>query len=188
MKILRLLSSLLIRTNNLFAFNLSMSHSTTTSTHNNLNKKIIEIGLTGSIGMGKSSIANIFKTLGFPVFDSDAVVHSLYAENGEAVPYIKELLPDVIINNTVDRKLLGQHILNNNTLLKQIENIVHPLVKQKRIQYRNNTINNNYLFIIYDIPLLYETNQQDDFDYIIVVTASLSTQKARVLARPGIYI
>jgi dephospho-CoA kinase len=137
--------------------------------------------------MGKSTISNQFKRLGFKVFDADEVVHQLYACNGKAVELINKVYPDVIVNQTVSRPLLMNKIMNddqhNNTVLKTIEGIVHPLVAQERGRFYDRACNNGELMVIYDIPLLFENNLQSLVDYVIVATANEEEQKKRVLRR-----
>lgn len=147
----------------------------------------ISIVLIGSIGMGKSTISNQFKRLGFKVFDADEVVHQLYACNGKAVDLINKVYPDVIVDQTVSRPLLMNKIMNddqhNNIVLKTIEGIVHPLVAQERDRFYDRACNNGELMVIYDIPLLFENNLQSLVDYVIVATANEEEQKKRVLQR-----
>jgi len=135
--------------------------------------------------MGKSTISNQFKRLGFKVFDADEVVHQLYACNGKAVELINKVYPDVIVNQTVSRPLLMNKIMNDDqhTVLKTIEGIVHPLVAQERDRFYDRACNNGELMVIYDIPLLFENNLQSLVDYVIVATANEEEQKKRVLRR-----
>lgn len=153
----------------------------------NINHHIIylSIVLIGSIGMGKSTISNQFKRLGFKVFDADEVVHQLYACNGKAVELINKVYPDVIVDQTVSRPLLMNKIMNDDqhTVLKTIEGIVHPLVAQERDRFYDRACNNGELMVIYDIPLLFENNLQSLVDYVIVATANEEEQKKRVLRR-----
>jgi len=145
--------------------------------------KPIEIGLTGSIGMGKSTITKQFRRLGFPVFDADDAVHQLYSSNGEAVAPLRSLFPNAIVNDVVDRKELMKYIMQDSSTVKEIEKIVHPLVIAKREKFLIEATERRELLIVYDIPLLFENEYR--FDYTIVVTADPETQKARVLSRPG---
>lgn len=135
--------------------------------------------------MGKSTISNQFKRLGFKVFDADEVVHQLYSCNGKAVELINKVYPDVIVDQTVSRPLLMNKIMNDDqhTVLKTIEGIVHPLVAQERDRFYDRACNNGELMVIYDIPLLFENNLQSLVDYVIVATANEEEQKKRVLRR-----
>ena len=147
--------------------------------------KTLKIGLTGSIGMGKSSISKQFKRLGFPVFDADECVHQLYSKDGKAIESIRSILPDVIIDNAVNRPLLMNKIMNDSMILKHIESIVHPLVIKEREMFYEKLCNEEQFMVIYDIPLLFENRAKYDVDYIIVATANYEEQKKRVLNREG---
>ena len=148
----------------------------------------IQVGLTGSIGMGKSTISNHFRKLGFGVFDADAMVHILYGPGGEAVPLIAKHFPDVVVDNAIDRARLAIHVLDDSSgkdNLKLIEGIVHPLVIQKRQQFYEEARRKGELLVVYDIPLLYENRAAYDVDYILVATAAEETQRERCLSRKG---
>jgi dephospho-CoA kinase len=148
----------------------------------------IRIGLTGSIGMGKSTITKQFRKLGFSVFDADECVHQLYGKGGEAVRMIRDLFPSAISSEeTVDRQELTKLILQNPDNLRAIEKIVHPLVISKREEFTVAASNSKQLIIIYDIPLLFEKLEEykSQIDYIIVVSCSAETQMKRVLSRPN---
>lgn len=147
--------------------------------------KPLQIGLTGSIGMGKTTLSAQFKKLGFSIFDADKEVHNLYLENGGAVEPIRSIYPDVILENSVNRNLLMAKILLDPDVLKQVENIVHPLVAAKRKEFYEKSCREGKFLVVYDIPLLFENLKQYALDYIIVVTACAETQKKRVLSRPG---
>lgn len=147
--------------------------------------RALQVGLTGSIGMGKSTISNHFKAMGFPVFDADATVHALYSVNGAAVEPIRKLFPDAIIDGAVSRPVLGKKIMESSTVLTVLEGIVHPLVAAERRQfYEQANLAGNFM-VIYDIPLLLENPTSQEVDYVLVATASAATQKQRVLDRPG---
>jgi len=150
----------------------------------------LQIGLTGSIGMGKSSISKQFIKLGFQVFDADGTVHKLYSSGGAAVEPIRSLYPDVInvADLSVNRTLLAQKVLQDSSVLKQLELIVHPLVQSERKLFYEKARDNGEIMVIYDIPLLLENPLQNQVDYIIVVTASTETQRNRVLARSNMSI
>jgi len=147
--------------------------------------KPIQIGLTGSIGMGKSTASNHFRSLGFPVFDADTVVHQLYSRNGKAVGPIREIFPEAVVDHGVDRAILSRFVLSNNDALSKLEGIIHPLVADERRLFLENAISERKLAVVYDIPLLLENPTNHSVDYTVVVTASEETQRARVLSRPG---
>ena len=154
--------------------------------NNNVRKSsTLQIGLTGSIGMGKTTISNQFIKLGFPLFDADREVHKLYSVNGAAVPRIQEFYPDVIVDGAVDRNRLSEKIMKDGSVLTVLERIVHPLVVESRSRFYEQACSENRLMVIYDIPLLFENINKYQVDYTIVVTASPEIQKERVLNRPG---
>lgn len=147
---------------------------------------MLKVGLTGSIGMGKSTIGSMFKDLGIGIWSADDCVHILYKKNGHANILIQKEFGEIIDENgDIDRKQLSAIVIDDKAALKKLENIVHPLVKQNREQFIENSKNNNAPYIILDIPLLFETNSQNEFDKIIVVDCDFETQKQRVLARPN---
>ena len=123
--------------------------------------------------------------LGFPVFDADKEVHDMYSAGGEAVEVVRELAPDAIKDNAVCRQSLASKILVNPNLLKDLETSIHPLVTKRRKFFFDKCNNEGYLCAIYDIPLLFEKNYENDFDYVLVVTADAETQQRRVLSRQG---
>jgi len=143
---------------------------------------LIVLGLTGSIGMGKSTTADMFKARSIPVFDADAAVHELY--RGEAVTLIEAAFPGVVRNGAVDRGLLGTEVFNNPEALACLEAIVHPLVRGKRDVFLRNMKAQGHGIVVLDIPLLMET-QAAEVDFILLVTAPESVQRERLLARPG---
>lgn len=141
-----------------------------------------KIGLTGSIGMGKSTVAGFFLKEGVAVWDADAAVHKLYQKNGAGVAAIASIAPTAIVKDAVDRAKLSAEIKSDPSLLKKIEDIIHPLVAQDRTLFIETT---DAQFALCDIPLLFENGMEADFDTIVVVTASADTQRKRVLARDG---
>lgn len=141
------------------------------------------LGLTGSIGMGKSTTAQMFRELGYPVHDADAEVHRLYG--AEAVGPVGALYPDVITNGRIDREKLSVHVVGSPQRLKQLEAIVHPLVRTSEAAFIAAAQAAHHPLVILDIPLLFETGGHKRCDGVVVVTAPADIQRARVLARPG---
>lgn len=144
---------------------------------------MIILGLTGSIGMGKSTTAEMFAAEGIPVNDADKVVHDLYTS--EAVAPIEAAFPGTTQNGKVDRTKLGAWLMANPADFKTLEAIVHPLVRQKEIQFLKLHREQGTPAVLLDIPLLFETGGQGRVDHVIVVSCSKETQTARVMARPG---
>ncbi|MDP3339167.1 dephospho-CoA kinase [Frigidibacter sp.] len=141
------------------------------------------LGLTGSIGMGKSTTAAMFAEAGVPVWDADAAVHRLYAPGGAAVPAIAELHPEAVKDGAVDRAALKDWIAKDPTALGQIERAVHPLVAANREAFLTDAADKP--LVLLDIPLLFETGAEAQMDATLVVSAPPEVQRARVLARPG---
>ncbi len=146
----------------------------------------LRIGLTGSIGMGKSTTAQLFRDEGIAVFDSDAIVHELY--QGAAVEPIAQSFPQVLENGVINRAKLADIVLKNPQALKQVEEIVHPLVWSERDKFFKANQEAGANLVVYDIPLLFEKGVDSSVDVIVVVSATSETQKARVLARPGMTV
>lgn len=144
---------------------------------------MIILGLTGSIGMGKSTTARMFAEEGVPVHDSDAAVHRLYA--GDAAKGLEELFPGTVIDGVVDRKKLGQRVIGNPEALRKLENYIHPLVRQDADAFVERHRKAGAELVVLDIPLLFETGGTDRVDRIAVVSAPADIQRQRVLARPG---
>jgi dephospho-CoA kinase len=143
------------------------------------------IGLTGSIGMGKTQTATLFEEEGVPCYDADAAVHKLYEKGGEAVAPVGALVPEAIVDGAVNRDLLGQAVLKDRSKLKELEAIVHPLVGKAQIDFFQAQIHAKQDMVLLDVPLLFETGGDGYVDTVIVVSAPAELQKARVLARPG---
>jgi dephospho-CoA kinase len=141
------------------------------------------LGLTGSIGMGKSTTAQLFALEGVPVHDSDAAVHRLY--EGEAVGAIEAAFPGTTANGQVDRQKLGAVVVNDPAALKRLEGIVHPLVRQSETRFLDRARARGEKIVLLDIPLLYETGGETRVDAVVVVTAPAEMQRKRVLTRPG---
>jgi len=146
---------------------------------------MIIIGLTGSIGMGKSTTAQMFRDAGCPVFDADATVHTLYAKGGEAVPIIKAVFPDAIRDGAVDRAVLGTYMREDPLQLTVLESFIHPLVGEKRQVFFDQAERDGADIVVMDIPLLFETGGDKWVDKTVVVTAPAEVQRERVLARDG---
>ncbi|CTQ56988.1 Dephospho-CoA kinase [Roseibium album] len=144
---------------------------------------MIRIGLTGSIGMGKSTTAKMFAAQGVPVHDADAIVHALY--EGRAAPLIEAAFPGTVFEGKVDRTLLSPHVLGNPEAMKQLEAIVHPLVREEEQKFLKNAKAAGHSIVLLDIPLLFETSGESRVDVIVVVTADPEVQRQRVLERPG---
>ncbi|RDI62253.1 dephospho-CoA kinase [Microvirga subterranea] len=140
------------------------------------------LGLTGSIGMGKSATADIFRRLGVPVHDADAAVHALYA--GRAPPLIEEAFPGTVANGAVDRAKLGAAVLGHPERMKRLEAIVHPLVREEEEAFLRRVARPASLAVL-DIPLLFETGAEARCDAVLVVSAPADVQRERVLRRPG---
>ena len=143
------------------------------------------IGLTGSIGMGKSATATLFQEAGVPVYDADAAVHALYEKGGAAVAPVGDLVPEAIVDGAVDRAVLGQHVLRDGAKLKALEAIVHPLAGQSQFDFLAQAQADNAPAVVLDIPLLFETGGAAFVDCVVVVSAPFELQKQRVLARDG---
>ena len=146
---------------------------------------MILIGLTGSIGMGKSTTAAMFRAAGVPVYDADAAVHDLYDVGGLAVEPVGDAFPGVVKDGRVDREALRQAVLTDPEALKRLNVIVHPLVGQDRIGFFQSAEAAGVDVVVLDIPLLFETGGHANVDAIVVASAPATMQRERVLARPG---
>ena len=144
---------------------------------------MIRIALTGSIGMGKSTVAKMFERAGIPLFDADAVVHKLQAPGGGLVEKIGEQFPGCVRCGTLDRECLAQIVLADPQKLSTLEGIVHPAVREARDEFV--AANQRAPAVLFDIPLLFETGSEKDFDKVVVVSAPAEVQRQRVLGRAG---
>ena len=143
------------------------------------------LGLTGSIGMGKSTAAEMLRSLGLPVHDADAAVHLLLAKGGKAVTAVEKAFPGVAKDGAVDRKALGARVFGNKTEMKRLEAILHPLVRKAERDFLTQCRQERHEVVVLDIPLLYETGGEKRCDGVVVVTAPQFLQTQRVLKRPG---
>ena len=146
---------------------------------------MILLGLTGSIGMGKSTTTAMFADLGAVVWNADDAVHRLYAPSGAAVEPVGEAFPDVVVNGAVDRTRLAEALGRDETAFRRLEAIVHPLVAQGRAEDLEAARAAGTRLAVLDIPLLFETGGDKAVDAVVVVTADPAIQAERVLARPG---
>lgn len=142
------------------------------------------LGLTGSIGMGKSTTSEFFRARGVPVHDADASVHALY--RGRAVPVIEAAFPGVVVDGVVDRSRLSAAVVGRTDALTALEAVIHPLVREEEQAFIARCRKAGLGLAVLDVPLLLETGGQGRCDAVLVVTASAEIQRARVLARPEI--
>jgi dephospho-CoA kinase len=143
------------------------------------------VGLTGSIGMGKTETAKLFARLGIAVHDADAVVHGLYDHNGAAVEAIGRAFPGVVKDGKVDRVVLSSQLTGNEAAFQRLESIVHPLVRDAENAFLEAATKRGEDLVVLDIPLLFEIGGEKRVDAVIVVSAPADAQRARVLAREG---
>jgi dephospho-CoA kinase len=144
---------------------------------------MIVAGLTGSIGMGKSTVARYLRSKGVAVLDADQIVHELYT--GEAVPLIEAAFPGTVKNGAVDRKALGLKALASEEALKKLEAIVHPLVRRAELRHLMAEQDKGVDLVVVEVPLLFETDAHSFFEAVIVVSAPPAVQHERVVSRPG---
>jgi dephospho-CoA kinase len=143
------------------------------------------IGLTGSIGMGKSATAQMFREEGVRVYDADAAVHAIYEKGGGAVEPVGAAFPGVVVDGAINRDLLSKAVLNDAEALKKLESIVHPLVGAAQLDFLVAAREAGADLVVLDIPLLFETGGDRRVDTVVVVSAPAEVQRARVLDRPG---
>jgi dephospho-CoA kinase len=146
---------------------------------------MIVVGLTGGVGMGKSTAAAMLRRLGVPVHDADATVHRLMAKGGAAVAAVAEKFPDALRDGAIDRKMLGRRVFGDPPALKRLEAILHPLVRRDEIRFLKEMRTRRAAIAVLDIPLLFETGGGKRCDVVITMTAPGFLQRRRVLARPG---
>ncbi len=146
---------------------------------------MVIVGLTGSIGMGKSTAAKMLRQMGVPVYDADAAVHALQAPGGIALPPIEAVFPGVVKNGVLDRQALGARVFGNKEALRRLEAIVHPLVGQQQRRFLRSAARRREKLVVLDIPLLFEGSGERRVDATLVVSAPPFLQRRRVMARPG---
>ena len=146
---------------------------------------MIIVGLTGSIGMGKSTVAKMFAEEGAPGFDSDAAVHAMYAPGGAGVAPVEAAFPGVSKDGAIDREALSKRVVGNEAAIKQLEAIVHPLVRAAQMHFVQDNRDAGTQVVVLDSPLLFEGNGAKFVNKTVVVSAPADVQRARVLARPG---
>lgn len=144
---------------------------------------MLVLGLTGSLGMGKSTCAALFAEKGVAIFDADATVHGLY--RGAAALHVEAAFPGTMVDGVIDRGELGKRVIGNPSAIARLEAIVHPMVREAENSFRANAAKNGCRTILLDIPLLLERGGEDRFDVVIVVSTTAEIQKARALSRPG---
>ncbi|MCP9627596.1 dephospho-CoA kinase [Rhodopseudomonas palustris] len=142
---------------------------------------MLVLGLTGSIGMGKSTTAKLFQEAGVPVYDADATVHKIY--EGEAVPAIEAAFPGVVVNGKVDRALLSAKVVHDAVAMKRLEQIVHPMLRSHHQTFLDDAESSGAAVAVVDVPLLFETGGEKRVDAVVVVTTSPTVQRERILAR-----
>lgn len=146
---------------------------------------MIILGLTGSIGMGKSTAAGMLARMGLPVHDADAAVHRLMAPGGAAVDAVTERFPSTLVDGAIDRRKLGAEVFGNGAALADLEAILHPLVRRAEERFIRLNRGQGRRAVVLDVPLLFESGREGRCDRIILVTAPKSVQTRRVVARPG---
>lgn len=143
------------------------------------------VGLTGSIGMGKSTASGMLRQMGIPVYDADAAVHAVQGPGGRALAPIEAAFPGVVRDGVLDRQALGARVFGNKEALRKLESIVHPLVAERQRAFLRRAAQRGVPLVVLDIPLLFEGRGERRVDATLVVSAPLFLQRRRVLARPG---
>jgi len=146
---------------------------------------MVILGLTGSIGMGKTVAAGHFRRLGVPVHDSDAAVHNLLGPGGDAVDAIDEAFPGTVRDGCVDREVMASRVFGDDEALQRLEAIVHPLVRQRTRRFLARQARRGAALVVLDVPLLFETGGERRCDAVVCVSAPAFVQRSRVLRRPG---
>jgi dephospho-CoA kinase len=142
---------------------------------------MLVLGLTGSIGMGKSTTARLFSEAGIPVYDADAAVHAIY--EGEAAPVIEATFPGTTVDGKVDREKLSAKVVHDTAAMKRLEQIVHPMLHVYRRAFLEQAERSGAAVVVVDVPLLFETGGEQDVDAVVVVTTTTDVQRKRILAR-----
>ncbi len=142
---------------------------------------MLVLGLTGSIGMGKSTTARLFSEAGIPVYDADAAVHAIY--EGEAAPVIEATFPGTTVDGKVDREKLSAKVVHDTAAMKRLEEIVHPMLHVSRRAFLEQAERSGAAVAVVDVPLLFETGGEQDVDAVVVVTTTTDVQRKRILAR-----
>lgn len=143
--------------------------------------QMLLLGLTGSIGMGKSTTARLFEEAGVPVYDADATVHKVY--EGEAAPAVEAAFPGSTVDGKVDRQKLSALVVNNPEAMKRLETIVHPMLRSHQLKFLSDAEKSGAPVAVLDVPLLYETGGENRVDAVVVVTTAPDVQRERILAR-----
>lgn len=146
---------------------------------------MITVGLTGSIAMGKSTVAAMFRERGAPIYDADAAIHNAYGPGGAAVDAVRALAPEAVSEHGVDRNALKKRTIDDSSFLAKLEAAVHPIIARDRETFTRQATASGAPYAIYDIPLLFETGGEKAVDIVLVVSAPSETQRARALAREG---
>lgn len=146
---------------------------------------MIIVGLTGSIGMGKSTTSAMFQAEGIPVYDADAAIHTLYSKGGAAVAPVEAAFPGVVVDGAIDRARLSAQVVGNPEALKRLETIVHPLAGESRKAFFEAALEKGAPMVVLDIPLLFETGGERNVNAVIVVSAPAELERQRVMERPG---
>ena len=146
---------------------------------------MIVLGLTGSIGMGKSAAAQMFRDAGIPVYDADAEVARMYAVGGAAIGPIGQAFPGAVRDGAIDREELRDAVIGKPDALARLETIVHPLTAERQMRFREQAEADGHSLVVLDIPLLFETGSERACDHVCVMTAPEHVQRERVLSRPG---
>ena len=143
------------------------------------------VGLTGSVGMGKSTAATMLRRMGVPIYDADAAVHQMMRRGGIAVARVAVAFPGVEKNGAIDRSALGPRVFGNDVAMKKLESIIHPLVREDERRFLAAMRRRKTKLVVMDVPLLFESGRHRRYDSVMVVTAPEFVQRARVLKRPG---